>query len=116
MEIARGEESGVTVLEVKGTITLGESAKQFAATLQEALDSSPGGVVVELGGIDYVDSTGIGELVGYLQKFARSGRRLVLLHPHQRILALLKLTRLDTLFPIYQDKAKAVAFAGGAEA
>lgn len=116
MEITRSAENGVTILEVRGTITLGESAKQFAERLQETLDSSQGGVVVDLGAIDYVDSTGIGELVGYLQKFSRSGRRLVLLRPHQRILALLKLTRLDTLFPIRQERDEAVAFARGPEA
>ena len=56
-----------------------------------------------------MDSTGLGELVGYLQRFTEQGRRLALLQPHQRILNLLKLTKLDEVFPIYEDRASAVA-------
>lgn len=111
MQTKRDVEQGVTVLKVSGQVTLGESAKQFAAELQQVLDETSGGVVIDLADIDYVDSTGIGELVGYLQKFTRSGRKLVLLQPHQRIEALLKLTRLDTVFPIFRDRFEALAHA-----
>ncbi len=112
MQTGREVEQGVTILKVAGQVTLGESAKKFAAELQEVLDKTQGGVVIDLADIDYVDSTGIGELVGYLQKFTRSGRRLVLLQPHQRIEALLKLTRLDAVFPIFRERLAAIAHAG----
>lgn len=112
MHTKREVEQGVTILKVSGQVTLGESAKQFAAALQDVLDESQGGVVIDLADIDYVDSTGIGELVGYLQKFTRSGRKLVLLQPHQRIEALLKLTRLDTVFPIFRERQEAILHAG----
>lgn len=111
MQIQREIEHGVTILKVVGRVTLGESAKQFAGELQEVLDGTQGGVVIDLADIDYVDSTGIGELVGYLQKFTQSGRRLVLLQPHQRIEALLKLTRLDAVFPIFRERREAIAHA-----
>ncbi len=112
MQTRREVEQGVTVLKVAGQVTLGESAKNFASELQEVLDETQGGVVIDLADIDYVDSTGIGELVGYLQKFTRCGRKLVLLQPHQRIEALLKLTRLDAVFPIFRDRVEAIAHAG----
>lgn len=114
MQTKREVERGSTVLHVSGQITLGESAKRFAGELQEVLDQTTGGVVIDLADIDYVDSTGIGELVGYLQKFTRSGRRLALLNPHQRIEALLKLTRLDAVFPIFRDRLEALAYASAA--
>lgn len=112
MHTKREDEQGVAILKVSGKVTLGESAKQFAGELQNVLDETEGGVIVDLADIDYVDSTGIGELVGYLQKFTRSGRKLVLLQPHQRIEALLKLTRLDTVFPIFRERHEAILHAG----
>jgi anti-sigma B factor antagonist len=116
MRINRTEESGVTILEVEGTVRLGESAKQFALELQSIFDGSRGGVVIDFARIDYLDSTGIGELVGYLQKFTKAGRRVALFRPHHRLEALLKLTRLDAIFPIFLERGEALRFVGGAAA
>ena len=115
MEMKRSEEGGVTTLEVKGTVKLGESAKQLAAELESIFDSTQGGVVIDVAQIDYLDSTGIGELVGYLQKFTRASRRVALLRPHKRLESLLKLTRLDSIFPLFWDQDDALAFVKGDE-
>jgi anti-sigma B factor antagonist len=109
MEIERLEESGVTVVTVRGVINFGESAREFSSYLQELLDAGVPSVLVDMSGIDNVDSTGLGELVGYLQRFEKEGRRLALYRPHRRILSLLRLTRLDEIFPIFDDRAEAVA-------
>jgi anti-sigma B factor antagonist len=114
MQVHRSEEDGVAIIEVEGTIKLGESAEIFAKELQTVLDGSKGGVVIDFARIDYVDSTGIGELVGYLQKFTRANRRVALFRPHHRLEALLKLTRLETIFPIYWERADALRFVRGA--
>lgn len=102
------------MLVVAGNIRLGESGEQFAAELQDVFDRTEGGVVLDVSAIDYVDSTGIGELVGYLQKFSRASRRIALLRPHQRLEALLKLTRLDTIFPTFLEREAALSFVRGA--
>jgi anti-anti-sigma regulatory factor len=52
-------------------------------------------------------------MVGYLQRFTKAGRRMALLRPQQRISALLKLTRLDDVFPIFTGREEALSFAGG---
>lgn len=109
MEIDKSESDGVTVVEVRGVINFGESARQFSGYLQGLLDAGVPAVLVDMSGIDNVDSTGLGELVGYLQRFEKEGRRLALLRPHRRILSLLKLTRLDEIFPIFEDRVEAVA-------
>jgi len=114
MEMKSFEEQGVTVLDVKGNIRLGESAQQFAAELQRLFDETRGGVVLDVAEIDYLDSTGIGEMVGYLQKFSKANRRIALFRPHQRLEALLKLTRLDTVFPVFLDREEALSFVRGA--
>ena len=109
MDINRSDEQGVTVVEVRGVINFGESARQFSAYLDELLKSGVPAVLVDMSGIDNVDSTGLGELVGYLQRFENEGRRLALLRPHRRILSLLRLTRLDEIFSIYEDRNEAIA-------
>lgn len=113
MQLKRSEEQDVTVLEVKGTVKLGESAQAFASELQDIFDHGQGGVLIDLAQIDYLDSTGIGELVGYLQKFTRASRRVALFRPHKRLEALLQLTRLNSIFPVYWERAEALAFVRG---
>ncbi|NWG00469.1 MAG: STAS domain-containing protein [Thermoanaerobaculaceae bacterium] len=110
MQLKRREEQGVTVLEVQGTIKLGESAQQFTRELESIFRTTKGGVLLDLSEIDYVDSTGIGELVGHLQKFSQAQRKMVLFRPHKRIESLLKLTRLDTIFPVFWEREEAYAF------
>lgn len=109
MKIERSQEGKVTVVTIEGVIKLGESARNFSAYLEDLLNEDLPCVLVDLSNIDHVDSTGLGELVGYLQRFSEQGRRLALLHPHQRILNLLKLTRLDEIFPIFDERAGAIA-------
>jgi anti-sigma B factor antagonist len=108
MEIERTEEQGVTIVEVRGVINFGESARQFSSYLEDLLTSDVPAVLVDMSGIDNVDSTGLGELVGYLQRFEREGRRLALYRPHRRILSLLRLTRLDEIFSIYDSRDDAI--------
>jgi anti-anti-sigma factor len=109
MEIERTDEQGVAVVAVRGFINFGESAQQFSAYLEELLADDTPVVLIDMSGIDHVDSTGLGELVGYLQRFEKEGRRLALLRPHTRILNLLRLTRLNEIFPIYDDHSAAIA-------
>lgn len=113
MQIRRSEEAGVTTLEVEGTVRLGESAEQFARELNRVFEESAGGVIIDFSRIDYLDSTGIGELVGYLQKFTKASRRVALFRPHHRLEALLKLTRLDTVFPVFWERDQAQHYVKG---
>lgn len=109
MQIERTDEKGVTVVAVRGFINFGESAQQFSAYLEELLAADVPVVLIDMSDIDHVDSTGLGELVGYLQRFEKEGRRLALFRPHTRILNLLRLTRLNEIFPIYEDRVAALA-------
>lgn len=108
MKVERAEQAGVVVVAIRGVIRLGESARDFSDYLGELLVEGGGPVLVDLSEIDHVDSTGLGELVGYLQRFAEQGRRLALLGPHPRVLSLLKLTRLDEVFPVFHDRESAI--------
>lgn len=109
MKVESRERDGVTVVKMEGMIKLGESARSFSEYLQKLLDDGTSSVLVDMSEIDYVDSTGLGELVGYLQRFSAEGRRLALLRPHTRILNLLKLTKLDEVFPIFAEESEGIA-------
>ncbi len=102
-----------TILYVEGLIKLGESAEFFSAALENVLKNESTNVIVDFTKIDYIDSTGIGELVGYLGKFSNQNRKLILVNPSERIMKLLKLARLDAVFKIYGSEEEAIGAESG---
>ena len=98
-----------TLLNVEGVIKLGESAQFFAQTLERTLSDDHGHVIIDFSKINYIDSTGIGELVGYLGRFRNSKRELILVNPSDRIRKLLHVARLDELFPTYASVEAALS-------
>lgn len=114
MDIVQRREKNVVILDIYGAISLGESKEKFAQVMDDLLSQHDVNVLVNFSGINYVDSTGIGELVGYLNKFVESNRQLKILKPHDRIQKLLQITKLDTIFEIYQDEDLALkSFSNG---
>ena len=98
-----------TLLVIEGVIKLGESARFFAEALERALAEEGRHVYVDLSKINAIDSTGIGELVGYLGRFADQKRKLVLVNPSERIRRLLRVSQLDQIFPIFDGLDDALA-------
>jgi anti-anti-sigma factor len=98
-----------TILYVEGLIKLGESAEFFSSAHENVLKNDSGNVIIDFTKIDYIDSTGIGELVGYLGKFTAQSRKLILVNPSERIQKLLKLAKLDAVFKIYGTEEEAVS-------
>jgi anti-sigma B factor antagonist len=92
---------GMTMLRLEGVIKLGESAEFLSQTLERSLAEESGHVLIDFSSINYIDSTGIGELVGYLGRFRETGRKLILINPSDRIRKLLHVARLDELFSIH---------------
>jgi anti-sigma B factor antagonist len=105
-----------TILYVEGLIKLGESAEFFSSALENVLKNESTNVIIDFTKIDYIDSTGIGELVGYLGKFTNQNRKLILVNPSERIQKLLKLAKLDAVFKIYSTEEEAVAAESGSPA
>ena len=110
MNIIRNRQNDVTLLDIQGVIKLGESAREFSSYLEKVLQDETGPVVINFEGINYMDSTGLGELIGYLQKFEDRQRKMVLVKPSHRIIALLKITKLDTVFKIFDSREDALRF------
>lgn len=109
MIVEKRQIEGFTLLFVEGVIKLGESAQFFAQTLERALAEDLGHVVIDFSKINYIDSTGIGELVGYLVRFRDQRRKMILVNPSQRITRLLEVAQLLREFPIYPTVDEAMA-------
>jgi anti-sigma B factor antagonist len=102
-------DNSLIVLDITGEVKLGDSAEKLSEELAKLLeDSQIEGVILNLENINYIDSTGLGELVGYLSRFQDSGKRLKLVNPNQTIVKLLQLTRLDRIFNIYTSEEAAL--------
>ncbi len=104
---------GHVLLKVAGVIKLGESARFFAQALGNVLKEESGNVLLDFSRIDGIDSTGVGELVGYLGRFADAHRRLILIRPSERIVKLLEVAQLRTLFPIFDSVEEGLAVQSG---
>jgi anti-sigma B factor antagonist len=109
MIVEKRKVDGATVLVVEGVIKLGESGRFFADALKRALSEDTGNVMVDLEKINFIDSTGIGELVGYLVRFQEQRRKLILIRPPDRVRRLLDVANVLELFPVYDDVESAVS-------
>lgn len=103
MIVEKTRHGGHTVLALEGTIRLGESADFFSRMLQRTLDDDSGHVMIDFSKINYIDSTGIGELVGNLRKFRDQQRKVVLVNPSDKIRQLLEISHLGGLFPVHSS-------------
>lgn len=108
MEIVKRIKNGIPILDISGTITLGGGSEELARKLSELIEEPISGVILNLENIDYIDSTGIGEMVGYLSKFENVSKKIALLKPQERILKLLKITKLDTVFKVFGEEEVAI--------
>src|SRR4029079_6031612 len=110
MNIIKNRVDDVTILDIQGVIKLGESAREFSSYLEKVLNDETGPVMINFEAINYMDARGRGELICYLQKFEDRQRKMALVKPSHRILALLKITKLDTIFKIFESREAAMQY------
>ena len=103
------EVSGVTIIDLDGRITLGEGSLLLRNLIREKLDSAHKKIVMNMAGIEYMDSTGLGELVSSYRWVKRQDGELKLMNLNKKVSDLLQVTRLYAVFDIHNDEAQAVA-------
>jgi len=103
------EVDGVTVLELSGRITLGEGSVQLRDAIRDLIGNGQRNILLDLGEVNYIDSSGLGELVSAYTTARNQGASLKLLKLTKKVHDLLQLTKLYTVFDIYDDEASAVA-------
>ena len=103
---------GVTILDLSGRITLGEGSVVLRDTIREVLGKGEKKILLNLGDVTYIDSSGIGELVSAFTAVRKEGGDLKLLNLTKKVHDLLQITKLYTVFDIKDDETQAIkAFA-----
>ncbi len=98
----------VSVLDVSGRITLGESSSILRESLRECAGARHPSVLLNLEEVNYIDSSGIGELVSGYTNIRDAGGQLKLLNLTKRVKDLLQITKLYTVFEVFDDEAAAI--------
>jgi anti-sigma B factor antagonist len=98
----------VTVLDLAGRITLGEGSSTLRDSLKELVAKGEKKILLNLGDVTYIDSSGIGELVSGFTTVTNGGGSLKLLGLNKRVKDLLQVTKLYTVFEAFEDEAEAV--------
>jgi anti-sigma B factor antagonist len=96
----------VTIIDLSGRITLGESTGTLRETVRKALDEGARNLVLNMGNVSYVDSAGLGELVGSYTSVNHAGGRLKLLNLQAKMKDLMQVTKLHTVFEVYENEAE----------
>ncbi len=98
----------VTVVDLAGRITLGEGSSTMRDALRDLLTKGNKKILLNLGEVSYIDSSGIGELVSAFTTVTNQGGELKLLGLNKRIKDLLQITKLYTVFEVFDDESTAV--------
>ena len=109
MTITSREVDGVTVLDLGGKITLGEGSVQLRDAVRGLIAKGTKKILLNLAEVNYIDSSGLGELVGAFTNATNQSASLKLLKLTRKVHDLLQLTKLYTVFDIYDDEASAIA-------
>jgi anti-sigma B factor antagonist len=109
LAIASREVDGVTVLDLSGRITLGEGSVQLRDAIRDLIGKGQRNILLDVGEVSYIDSSGLGELVSAYTTARNQGAKLKLLKLTKKVHDLLQLTKLYTVFDIYDDEASAIA-------
>ena len=98
----------VTVIDAVGRITLGEGASTFRDTIRDLSSAGHKKMLLNLGEVSYIDSSGIGEMVSGFTTVTNQAGALKLLNLTKRVKDLLQITKLYTVFEVFDDEAAAV--------
>jgi len=98
----------VSVVDVAGRITLGEGSSALRDTLREMVSKGQKKVLLNLGEVSYIDSSGIGELVSAFTTVTNGGGQLKLLNLTKRVKDLLQITKLYTVFDVHDSEVTAI--------
>ncbi len=98
----------VSVVDVAGRITLGEGSSALRDLLKDMVGKGQKKILLNLGEVTYIDSSGIGELVSAFTTIANQGGQLKLLNLAKRVKDLLQITKLYTVFDVHDDEAGAI--------
>ena len=108
------ESGNVVILDLSGRITIGEETASLRDTIKETLDGGQKNILLNLGDVNYIDSTGLGQFVGSFATVTSRGGQLKLLNLQKKLQELMQITKLITVFESFSNEQAAVRSFGAA--
>lgn len=108
LDITQKEREGVAVLALTGRITAGDDVSKFRVEVEKVIQTPEPKLILNLKGVDYIDSTGLGALVMCSTTARKMGGAIRLVHLNRRNMELLVMTKIDTIFEAFDDETEAV--------
>jgi anti-sigma B factor antagonist len=108
MTISTRQVGGITILDIGGRIALGEESTSVRDVIRDLLNNGHKQILCNLGDVDYIDTIGLGSLVGAFTTVRRQGGDLKLLNLPEKFAGVMQITKLYTVFDIINGEAAAV--------
>ncbi|MDP9170570.1 MAG: STAS domain-containing protein [Acidobacteriota bacterium] len=108
LEITSRQHEGIVILDLSGRLTAGDEAGAFRAAFEKVQSQPKPQLILNLQQVDYIDSTGLGAMVMCSTSLKRAGGVAKLVHLNRRNMELLVLTKIDTIFEVFDDEQDAV--------
>src|SRR5882757_3530175 len=108
LDVSIRETRGVSVLDVEGRITMGDGASTLRETLRKMAKEGHKKILLDLGKASHIDSSGLGVLVAGFASITNQGGQFKLLNLTKRVRDLLLITKLFTVFEVFEDEAAAI--------
>src|SRR5882762_2024008 len=108
LDINARQAGDITILDLNGSVRMGEGAVALRNSIRGLIDGGKKKILLNLGGVKNIDSSGIGELIANYTTLTRDGGQLKLLNLTEKIRDLLVITKLLTVFDSYDDEAEAL--------
>ena len=108
LDIVQRQYTNVTILDLSGKVLIGETSAKFRSILGQLIYKGEKNILLNLAGISQVDSCGLGELVAGFVSVEKNGGEMKLLHLTNRVNELMMITKLVTVFEVYENEEMAV--------
>ena len=108
LDVKERQAGDVTILDLRGEVRIGEGSIALRDAIRKLADEGKKKLLLNLAGVSYIDSSGIGELIANYTTVTRQGGQLKLLKLTDRVQNLLVITKLLTVFDSYEDEAEAL--------
>ena len=108
MNVKEEQKGAHTVLRISGTLALGEATRALQERFEKISEAGGSALILEMSGLEHLDSTAIGVLVGGLKRFEAQGRRFYLVSPRERVASVFRITHLDSIFRTFPTIEAAV--------
>lgn len=109
LDVKERQAGDVTILDMSGAVRIGEGSVAMRDAVRRLVNDGKRKVLLNLGGVNYMDSSGVGELIANYTTLKREGGQLKLLNLTDKIQSLLVITKLLTVFDAYDNEAEALS-------